>query len=298
MPDNQIPKIQAKTNPLESPAKSCSNLNNNSFFCSMTKGMTAGLLAQFILTPVTNWSNHYMSSRPFGFNQLASRYAMKGALSYSAAAIPCYGVTFVIANETKKIDIPTPVGTFVGGFVSGLISCPFEAIAQSKQLSGLAANAVYKTIVRKNGHKALLRGSLILGLHDGIWSISYMAVPDILGAKLNNNLGINLYQSEALAAFISGGFFGWITSPLNLLRHSKHNNLTTYKIDKSYCKTVRDIWNNTPHAQSIKRCGFFFKGAAPRAATTAIGALALHEGVNAYERLLTKISEVPLLNDP
>ncbi len=129
---------------------------------------SVGSVVMGALTPFYYWSNCVFNNQQFGWQDLFSKRALTGATQYALSAGPIYTTSFgsntllnYYFNDSPYYNNLTKLAiAATSGMLAGIVSTPFEAIAQNKQLAKLSENQqnIAKTMRLSNGPLVYFRG--------------------------------------------------------------------------------------------------------------------------------------------
>ncbi|MFJ1268558.1 MC/SLC25 family protein [Legionella lytica] len=248
------------------------------------KGPVLGAGVMALLTPLLKWTNHVYKGEKMPRGNYFS-----GSGAYALSAAPGYATTFAFKALLSKKSGETSqwyelFSSFAAGSLSGLISTPFEALAQNKQLTqSTSLKATAQQMHIHQGYSSFFRGAMSVMLREGLWSTVYMTAIPMLSSSLQKQ-GVEKQYAQSMAMLLIAGAYGLVSSPLNQLRYRKQDGLTTPGTNKSYLEHAKDILNQDTKASNLARVGFFFRAAAPRAITTTVAAGLMVKGAEYYNQ--------------
>lgn len=278
------------------------NKEQKSFLSSAIQGSVVGGGVTAVVSPLLGWTNlviqakknqasqstHYAKLPKINIMRLLfNKQVFSGTSTYVTSVAPVTALALAsnnaMANSLPKTKTNTLISAFAGGFIAGVISTPFEAIAQSATLTqNMSKKNIVNNIRQHNSTLALMRGASMLGLREGLWFPAYTAASTMLGPFFESQ-GLSKDNSETFATFVAGAAFGLISCPINLFRFAKQSDLTKPCENKSYPQHFNILWQRAPKASTSQRIGFFFTGGLPRTLTAASAATLMHLGTKAYK---------------
>tara|TARA_Y100000588_G_C14051944_1_gene837621 strand:- start:52 stop:891 length:840 start_codon:yes stop_codon:yes gene_type:complete len=267
-----------------------------SFWCSALQGSMVGTGATLFASPFLGWSNLVIKAKEHSQNPniwklLFDKRVLNGTSTYITAIAPVTATTLTCQNQIMQYLPNNNLGMITSklsaGFISGVLCSPFEAIAQNATFnSKMSKWEIVNQIYKNNGITGFGRGTLVLGVRESLWAISYLAAPTYLGC-FYESLGMKKKYGQTMAAFTAGGIFGVVSCPLNLLRFHKQNALTQFQENKSYINHCQKLWNQSPRSNIKSKLRFFFNGGLPRAVAASTASTLLHVGMESTDNLFT-----------
>lgn len=228
------------------------------------KGPLIGGSVISLLTPLHKWTNHALNNQ-----KMPWKNPMSGALSYAASSIPSFAVTFSTKallkrppeESSKAYDFMT---SFIAGGTSGFVCAPFQSVAQNKQLTDNPSNMdVIRKIKEHHGYQGFFQAASIGVLREGLWSVMFMSAIPVLSKNLQAT-GYKKREAEFISVMSIAGIFGLFSTPLNILRFKKQQDLTKPVPRKSYVQHIHDVLHQEATPSTARKISFFFKAFVPR----------------------------------
>jgi len=257
------------------------------FFASpVIKGSILGASAMAAATPGINFVASQTTgtpmprSKPFtGYRSLASAGMVGCATGLSIKHL--LGGDTPDASEWKRMWTAS-----VGGMVSGLTTCPFEAIAQTQLTTKTSMSQTARTIYQHYGVPGFFRGAVSMAAREGAWVPMYLESIPILSKRFQD-AGFNEFWADGAALMVSASLFGVISAPVNRLRIMKQDKLAEPNTPFArYPSLIRAMVQECPDLKPAERTARFFRGAAARSATSALAGGFFFGGKKAYEMAL------------
>jgi hypothetical protein len=247
------------------------------------KPLIIGSIHATLMNPINNYINHQLDTTNTAANKYDSSLLYRGLLVAKIASSTRIACSIYLNKELNQLfskantDVSLAYGpllaAMMSGFISGLISNPFELIAQKQLLSKTVPEPVVdviKKIIKTQGPQGLVRGSVATAGRSLFFATGYFVmVPKT--TELLQPYAPNTLAAYCSSLLLSSGLLGIPITMLHELRFLKHYEVPPNSKPDSYYNLLR-----TKNLLSTYK---------PRAASTALSFLLLsgiNEALKAY----------------
>lgn len=296
---NSSNNSQANTNNTYQPTFSAFNI-----VYTIGRASAVGIMSTVLPTPAVVVRNTMMNTPAGGLigairTVVRNNTYFTGLNSYLTAVAPAATIAISVnAGMEHYIDMTNPkekmlVAT-LSGATAGLVTAPFEAAAQYKQIHKSSDKTVAQILSRAwryNGMRGVFVGTAAITVRDALYHSSYLSILPMVSVAISAYIDNDLL-ADLMSAQMIGLFVGIVTTPTDTLRFQKQKSMM--KTIPSYATLLKAEAAQSANNDLLMMVKTLFRGAAPRSVTIM---LALTSIVLA-EHVITKIEDAYEDNEP
>lgn len=259
----------------------------------MVKGSVLGGGVMFWVTPGVNSFAHRANNTRMPWAQMFTGWQPLVVSGIVGTATSFTVKKYLLGNQRDSSSFHLFWTSATAGALSGVVLCPFECLAQNRQLSATRSlRNTGQSIFQHHGYAGFFRGTVAMMAREGAWVPMYLTAVPLISQRMQQ-AGYNRGIADAVALIVSASLFGIFSTPINRLRVMKQSNLTIAGRSSSYRQLASTMLHEHAEKTMPRKIADCFKGAGVRSLTSGWAGGLFYYGGEAYDAVIPKIESKP-----